>query len=236
MENKASTYFCGGVAIMAVIELKLKEKVYKKRKSSVSILNNFSLLVDQGEKIAVVGKSGAGKSSLLNILGLLDKNYSGSYSLLGRNVDELSASELAVWRNEKLGFVLQESALINSLRIEDNIKLPFLYKKVLEKEAARRNFDDIVDAIGIRDILRKKPLECSGGEKARAVFARAIMMNPQIILADEPTASLDPENKQKIIDLLFDLNKEFGTTLITVTHDLEVANQHDRVIQLEKEV
>lgn len=221
---------------MALIELKLKEKVYKKRKSSVSILNNFSLSVDQGEKVAVVGKSGAGKSSLLNILGLLDKNYSGSYFLLGRNVEELSASELAVWRNEKLGFALQESALINSLRIEDNIKLPFLYKKALEKEAARRNFDDVVDAIGIRDILRKKPLECSGGEKARAVFARAIMMNPQIILADEPTASLDSENKQRIINLLFDLNKEFGTTLITVTHDLEVANQHERVIQLEKEV
>ena len=141
-----------------------------------------------------------------------------------------------MWRNEKLGFVLQESALINSLRIEDNIKLPFLYKKALEKETARHNFDDIVDAIGIRDILRKKPLECSGGEKARAVFARAVMMNPQIILADEPTASLDPENKQRIINLLFDLNKEFDTTLITVTHDLEVANQHDRVIQLEKEV
>ena len=218
-----------------IIVLSIKEKIYKSKQSQLSILNNFSLEAAAGEKIAIVGESGAGKSSLLNILGLLDRNYVGEYTLFGSPTDQLHTSELAQWRNQRIGFVLQESALINSLTVEDNIKLPFLYagseKKNLREE---ENFEAVVSAIGIKPILKKKPLECSGGERARAVFARGIIMKPQIILADEPTASLDIENRERIVALLFKMNREFGTTIITVTHDLDMANRHDRVIYLER--
>ena len=217
-----------------IIDLKIKEKIYKSKNEQVSILNNFNLKVNAGEKIAIIGESGVGKSSLLNIIGLLDEKYNGKYTLLGEEIDKLHTSELAEWRNQKIGFVLQESSLINSLTIEDNIKLPLLYAGTRKKEFKPKEFENIVNAICIQSILKKKPLECSGGEKARAVFARGIIMKPQIILADEPTASLDMENKEKIINLLFKMNKEFNTTIIIVTHDLEIANRFDRVIHLER--
>jgi len=216
-----------------IIELSIQEKVYKNKRARLSILNNFNLEVNTGEMIAVVGKSGVGKSTLLNILGLLDRNYNGSYKLFGADANKLSLSQSAKWRNQKIGFVLQESALINSLSIEDNIKLPLLYA---DPEDGQRStdFENIVSTIGIEHILKKKPLECSGGEKSRVVFARAIIMNPQLILCDEPTASLDGENKERIISLLFKMNQEFNTTIITVTHDPEVADRHERIIQLER--
>ena len=220
--------------MMKIIDLKVKEKIYKNKKTQLSILNNLNLEVNAGEKIAIVGESGVGKSSLLNIIGLLDRDYDGEYTLFGLPTINLHTSELAKWRNEKIGFVLQESALINSLTIEDNIKLPLLYADSRKKEFNSEDFESVINAIDIKHILKKKPLECSGGEKARAVFARGIIMKPQIILADEPTASLDIENRKRIINLLFKMNKEFNTTIITVTHDLEIANRHDRVIHLER--
>ena len=171
---------------------------------------------------------------MLNIIGLLDRNYNGEYTLFDSRANSLHTSELAQWRNQKIGFVLQESALINSLTIEDNIKLPLLYADSRKKEFKQEDFENVINAIDIKSILKKKPLECSGGEKARAVFARGIIMKPQIILADEPTASLDVENRERIVNLLFKMNKEFNTTIITVTHDLEMANRYDRVIHLER--
>lgn len=216
-----------------IIDLNIKEKMYKNKKSQLSILNNFKLEVNAGEKIAIVGESGVGKSSLLNIIGLIDRDYNGKYTLFGLPTNNSHTSELAQWRNEKIGFILQESALINSLTIEDNIKLPLLYANSRKKEFKPEDFENVINAIEIRSILKKKPLECSGGEKSRAVFARGIIMKPQIILADEPTASLDVENRERIVNLLFKMNKEFNTTIITVTHDLEVSNRHDRVIHLD---
>ena len=214
-----------------IIDLTIQEKVYKNKKSNLSILNDFRLEVNSGERIAIVGKSGAGKTTLLNILGLLDRNYSGSYTLFGSKTNELNSSHLAKWRNQKIGFVLQESALINSLTIEENIKLPLLYAKS-DKNRKSENFESIVDAIDIDTILKKKPFECSGGEKSRAIFARAVIMKPQLILCDEPTASLDGDNKERIITLLFKMNHEFNATVITVTHDSEVANRHKKIIRL----
>jgi len=216
-----------------IIDLSIQEKAYKGKKTNISLLNDFRLEINSGERIAIVGKSGVGKTTLLNILGLLDRDYTGSYTLFGSNTNDMNLSQLAEWRNQRIGFVLQESALINTLSIEENIRLPLLYTKAGEKPEAEE-FESIIDGIDIASILNKKPLECSGGEKSRAVFARAIIMKPQLILCDEPTASLDGENKERILSLLYKMNQEFGTTIITVTHDMEVANRHDRIIHLER--
>ncbi|RTX73220.1 ATP-binding cassette domain-containing protein [Mammaliicoccus sciuri] len=216
-----------------IIKLEIKQKKFKDK--NYSILKNFTLNVMQGEKISIIGESGVGKTSLLNILGLLDTNFQGEYKLFDSNIKNLSQNKLSQWRNQKIGFVLQDSALINSLSIEDNIKLPLLYSKLEKDLNAEDHFKRIVNKIGLDPILKKKPLECSGGQRSRAVFARGIIMKPQIILSDEPTASLDTKNKNNIIDLLFDMNTEFNTTIITVTHDLSVANRHNRLVKLERD-
>lgn len=216
-----------------IIDLKIQEKNYRSKKTNLSLLHGFDLEVYSSERIAIVGKSGAGKTTLLNILGLLDRDYNGYYTLLGSSTKEMSLSQFAEWRNQRIGFVLQESALINTLTIEENIKLPMLYAKLGEKHEPM-NFESVIDGIDIAHILNKKPLECSGGEKSRAVFARAVIMKPQLLLCDEPTASLDGENKEKLLSLLYKMNQEYGTTIITVTHDMDVANRHNRIIHLER--
>lgn len=216
-----------------IIKLDISQKNFKNK--NFSILKDFSLNIREGEKVSIIGESGIGKSSLLNILGLLDTKFQGEYTLFDSNIKDLSQDKLSQWRNQKIGFVLQDSALINSLSIEDNIKLPLMYAKLEKDLNAEDHFKRIVNKIGLDSILKKKPLECSGGQRSRAVFARGIIMQPQIILSDEPTASLDTKNKNNIIDLLFDMNNEFNTTIITVTHDLDVANRHDRVVNLERD-
>lgn len=214
------------------IHLEIQQKTFPK--SNFSILKNFTLTVQSGEKLAIVGPSGVGKTSLLNILGLLDTHYEGTYTLFDSSTADLTTKQLATWRNQKIGFVLQESALIPSLTIEDNIKLPLLYANLEKDPTTLAYVKEVVHRIGIASILKKKPHECSGGQRSRAVFARAVIMKPDIILADEPTASLDTENKEKIMNLLFDLNLTVQTIIITVTHDLDVANRHDRMITLQE--
>jgi macrolide export ATP-binding/permease protein macB len=216
----------------SMIDIQIEEKIFTK--SKLSILKGFSMQVEAGEKLAIVGESGVGKSSLLNILGLLDRDYRGEYYLFGEKTNGLDEKVLAKWRNQKIGFVLQESAMIHSLTVEKNIQLPFLYMESKDRNSLLENFTQIVKEIGIESILQKKPLDCSGGERARAVFARGILMKPEVLLADEPTSSLDIENKERIIHSLFEMNRKFGTTIITVTHDLDMAKRHDRVIRLEK--
>ena len=216
----------------SMIDIQIEEKIFTK--SKLSILKGFSMQVEAGEKLAIVGESGVGKSSLLNILGLLDRDYRGEYYLFGEKTNELDEKVLAKWRNQRIGFVLQESAMINSLTVEKNIQLPILYMESKDRNSLLENFTQIVKEIGIESILQKKPLDCSGGERARAVFARGILMKPEVLLADEPTSSLDTENRERIIHSLFEMNRKFGTTIITVTHDLDMAKRHDRVIRLEK--
>jgi macrolide export ATP-binding/permease protein macB len=216
----------------SMIDIQIEEKTFTK--SKLSILKGFSMQVEAGEKLAIVGESGVGKSSLLNILGLLDRDYRGEYYLFGEKTNGLDEKVLAKWRNQRIGFVLQESAMIHSLTVEKNIQLPFLYMESKDRNSLLENFTQIVKEIGIESILQKKPLDCSGGERARAVFARGILMKPEVLLADEPTSSLDTENKERIIHSLFEMNQKFGTTIITVTHDLDMAKRHDRVIRLEK--
>lgn len=215
------------------IDLSISNKIYRSKKSVVKVLDEFKLEVSQGDLIAVIGESGAGKTSLLNILGLLDKDFKGEYHLFGEDVSKWNDKELSKCRNRDIGFVLQESALIESLSIEENIMLPVLYSSRSKHEFKER-FDEIVGTIGITDILKKLPLECSGGEKARAVFARAIIMQPRLLLCDEPTSSLDEKNKLMVVELLRNLNLQNGTTIITVTHDLDVAKKHNEIIEIKR--
>lgn len=219
---------------MNVIDVNINKKVYKSKKN-ISLLNNFSFQVDKGEKVSLIGSSGTGKSTLLNILGLIDKKYDGTYFLCGENTKDFTDEVSAKIRNSKIGFVLQESALIDSISIENNIKLPLMYQEKSKRSEYIDFFDYIVDKIDIKELIKKKPLECSGGERARAIFARGVIMKPEIILADEPEASLDEKNKWKIIELLFEINKNIGSTIIASTHDKEVAQKFDRCITIEKE-
>lgn len=217
-----------------LLSIKIDSKIYKKRTGVVEALEGFSLSVEPGETVAIMGESGVGKSTLLNILGLIDLRYTGSYQLFGKNARELSDDEAATWRNRRIGFVLQESALVDSMSIADNVRLPFAYANRDLRRDSDARLGELAKALGIHGLLEKKPLECSGGEKSRAVFARAVLMNPELILADEPTASLDADNRIRIADLLFDLSDRSGSTIVTVTHDVELARRHSRIVTLTK--
>ncbi len=217
-----------------LLSINIDSKIYKKRTGAVEALEGFSLSVKSGETVAIMGESGVGKSTLLNILGLIDPHYKGCYQLFGKNTRDLSDDEAATWRNRRIGFVLQESALVDSMSIADNVRLPFAYANRDLRRDSDARLGELAKALGIHGLLEKKPLECSGGEKSRAVFARAVLMNPELILADEPTASLDADNRIRIADLLFDLSDRSGSTIVTVTHDVELARRHSRIVTLTK--
>ncbi|MDO4613141.1 MAG: ATP-binding cassette domain-containing protein [Actinomycetaceae bacterium] len=148
-------------------------------------------------------------------------------------MEELSDVRTARWRYSKIGFVLQESALINAMTLGENIRLSLVYAARSDKEVGVR-FQSIVERLGIEVLLKRKPLECSGGERARAAFARAVLMKPQLILADEPTASLDAESRERLTDLLFELSAESGSTIVAATHDMELARRCDSIITIER--
>ncbi len=211
-----------------LIELSLKQKRFKKNKRV--ILKDFQLSVSVGDSVAVMGESGIGKTSLLNILGLIDQDYEGSYKLFGRSTKTYSAKEQAQMRNNRIGFILQENTLIPSLSIKDNICLPWLYCPKEKQDQAF--FDELIRRLKLDDLLSQKPGECSGGQRARAVIGRAVLMKPDLILADEPTASLDEENRQEVLAILKDLNRDFKASLITVTHDHAVAQNHRKILRM----
>lgn len=214
-----------------IIDIEIKQKRYNALDSP--ILENFHLKLQPGEDLAIMGESGAGKTTLLNIIALIDHDFEGQYFLKGRNTANLSLKEQAQIRNSQIGFILQENSLIDSLSLEDNIKLPLIYAKDKnDKKEAKVFFHSLVDELNIQSILSKKPLECSGGQRARAAIARALVMQPQLILADEPTASLDSKNSLHVINILKELNQKKNSTIITITHDPLVANHHHQIIEL----
>lgn len=214
-----------------LIDIHIQQKSFKK--GQLSILHNLNLSIEQGEFVAIVGKSGVGKTSLLNILGLLDDQFAGDYTLFDKDTRKLTNIEKAEIRNEQIGFVLQESSLIDSLTLRENITLPYVYSK--HKQVDEKRLKEIGEQLEIVDLFDKHPKECSGGQKSRAAFARAIIMDPKLLLADEPTASLDQENKENLFDLMKMMNQYGQTTIVTVTHDRELAEKHDRIITLKQE-
>lgn len=194
------------------------------------ILENLSLKINQGDLVAIVGKSGSGKSTLLNLLGLIDGDYSGYYEIFGQqNVPVNSVKSQAIIR-EHISYLFQNFALIDNETVEYNLMLALKYVKLSKKDKVKK-IEEILERVGLPSILHQKVSELSGGEQQRIAVARAILKPSQLLLADEPTGSLDSENRDLVLNFLLDMNKE-GKTVIIVTHDAYVAQQCHRVIEL----
>lgn len=212
-----------------MIKLTGINKIYRTNEIETVALENVNLEVNKGEFLSIMGPSGCGKSTLLNIMGLLDAPTSGTIEIAGTKVDGMKDKELA-FRNRKLGFVFQSFHLINSLNVLDNVELPLLYRKVSAKER-RRLAEEVLQKVGLSHRMRHMPTQLSGGQCQRVAIARAIVGNPEIILADEPTGNLDSKMGAEVMELLHQLNKEDGRTIVMVTHNEEQAKQTSRTVR-----
>ena len=205
-------------------------KVFKMGDIEVHALRGLSLQIARGEVVSIMGPSGSGKSTLMNILGCLDRPSSGEYHLDGESVAALDDDQLASIRNRKVGFVFQSFNLLPRATALANVELPLRYAR--ESKNRRQRAKDALIAVDLEDRIRHRPNELSGGEQQRVALARAIINNPSIVMADEPTGNLDSTSGEAIMELLLNLNKERGTTLIIVTHDPEIAALTERVINI----
>jgi len=215
---------------MIIRALKIK-KHYKSGQSFVKVLKGVDLQVKEGELIAIVGPSGSGKTTLLNILGLLDSPTSGELYLNGKNATNLSDKEKRKIRLQKIGFIFQNFNLILNLTTLENVELPMALAGIPPKEQRKRAIE-LLKAVKLHDKINSKIHELSMGEAQRVAIARAFANNPSIILADEPTAQLDYENKMNIIELLQKLREEKNTTVIVATHDLGIVKNFDKIYEL----
>jgi putative ABC transport system ATP-binding protein len=215
---------------MRVIEAENLARIYGRGENRVEVLTGVSLVVERGEWVAVVGPSGSGKSSLMNLLGLLDLPSSGRYVLDGREVSGLRGGELAKARRELIGFVFQSYNLLPRQSARKNVELPMVYAGVRGAERKRRALEAL-GKVGLSDRAAHKPPELSGGQKQRVAIARALVNRPAILLADEPTGNLDTKSGEGILNLFGDLSAD-GTTLVVVTHDMEVAARADRIVEV----
>ncbi len=213
-----------------VIEARDLTKIYKMGEIEVQALRGVSFNIKRGEALSIMGPSGSGKSTMMNTLGCLDKPTSGEYILDGESVGEMNDDQLASVRNRKVGFVFQSFNLLSRLTALGNVELPLRYAGLTE--GRRERAQAALEAVGLKDRMTHRPYELSGGQQQRVAVARALVNNPAMIMADEPTGNLDSKVGKEIVDLLLSLNQERGTTLIIVTHDPYIAEQTQRVIRL----
>jgi len=212
-----------------VISLRRIRKTYSNGDTSVHALSAVDLDIDEGEFVAIMGASGSGKSTLMNILGCLDEPTDGTYTLDGQQVQALSEEELAYIRNHKIGFVFQSFNLIPRMSVLRNVELPMIYGK-LGKEERQERGRTLLAKVGLGERMLHKPSELSGGQRQRAAIARALAMEPVILLADEPTGNLDSRTSHEIMSLFQSLNEE-GATIIIVTHEADIAEYARRVLR-----
>lgn len=218
---------------MSILVVNNIKKTFKGKNNEVEVLKGINLKIEKGDLISIIGTSGSGKTTLLNILGLLDEKTYGSYILDDRNVEILNEKELAKLRNEYFGFVVQDFALINDYNVFDNIKIPFEYSdKKMSKTEIYNIIYNISKKLNIENKLKQSVKNLSGGEKQRVAIARALINDPKIILADEPTGSLDKNTTEEILNIFKELNNT-GKTIIMVTHDEKVASISNRILQIE---
>ncbi len=213
-----------------VIEARDLRKIYKMGEVEVHALRGVSFSIARGEVVSIMGPSGSGKSTLMNLLGCLDRPTSGEYWLDGEAVASLNDDQLADIRNRKVGFVFQSFNLLSRQTAITNVELPLRYSGM--RDGRRERAIEALKSVGLEDRMTHRPYELSGGQQQRVAIARAIVNNPAIIMADEPTGNLDSKVGQEIMNLLLNLNKDLGTTLIIVTHDPKIAEQTQRVIRL----
>jgi len=213
-----------------VIEARDLKKNYIMGEIEVNALRGVSFTVNRGEVISIMGPSGSGKSTMMNTLGCLDRPSSGEYILDGESVAQMDDDQLASVRNRKIGFVFQSFNLLSRLTALGNVELPLRYAGLTE--GRRQRAQQALEAVGLKDRMGHRPYELSGGQQQRVAVARALVNNPAIIMADEPTGNLDSKVGKEIMTLLLNLNKNLGTTLVIVTHDPRIAEQTQRVIHL----
>ncbi len=216
---------------MSLLELKDITRKYKLGQVQVTALGGVSLSIENGEYVSIMGPSGSGKSTLLNIIGCLDLPSTGTYKLGGKHVESLKDSQLADIRNQQIGFVFQQFHLLPNLTAQENVELPLIYKGVWGKERGKKA-KEALESVGLGDRVSHLPFQMSGGEQQRVAISRAIVSDPSLILADEPTGALDSRSSQNIMEIFQRLNKELGITIVQVTHEKEVALYGKKIYHL----
>lgn len=205
------------------------EKIYTSGSKQLTVLQDVSLEVEQGQTFAIVGPSGSGKTTLLGLCAGLDTPDAGTVELCGHNLSQLNQDERAQLRNKEVGFIFQNFQLLPTLTALENVSVPL---ELQGHKQATKNARTLLEKVGLGDRIHHYPSQLSGGEQQRVALARAFSNTPSILFADEPTGNLDQQTGEKVIQLLFDLNKEAGTTLVIISHDLELANRTQQILTL----
>ena len=211
-----------------IITVDKVNKTYKNGSLELQVLKNISFKVDKGEFLAIMGSSGSGKSTMMNILGCLDNQYEGRYILDGIDISKSTENELSEIRNKKIGFIFQSFNLLPRLTALENVELPLVYSSI-PKEKRHKRANELLEMVGLKDRTHHRPNELSGGQRQRVAIARALVNNPSIILADEPTGNLDSKSEEEIIEILQKLNK-MGKTIVIVTHEPSIGKIAERKI------
>ena len=217
------------IVMVKILNVKNLEKTYFSGSKSLSILNDISFSVEAQETFAIVGPSGSGKTTLLGLCAGLDQPNSGTLELCGTDISKLSEDERAELRNQKVGFIFQDFQLLPTLTALENVAVPL---ELQGDKHATTKATVLLEKVGLGNRLGHYPSQLSGGEQQRVALARAFSNKPDILFADEPTGNLDTETGEKVVQLLFDLNKEIGTTLVIVTHDIELAQKTNHILKL----
>ena len=213
-----------------LIELKDIYKTYVVGDTQINANNGINMTIYRGEMVAIIGKSGSGKSTVMNIIGALDTPTSGEYYLAGNDVSKLEGDDLAEIRNQTIGFIFQQYNLLAKQTVLDNVGLPLMYARVPDRVRKQRSME-VLRKVGMEDKCKNYPTQLSGGQQQRASIARALVANPSIILADEPTGALDSKTGREVLALLHKLHEE-GNTIILITHDQSIAAEAERIIRI----
>ncbi|MCL2705452.1 MAG: ABC transporter ATP-binding protein [Spirochaetaceae bacterium] len=216
-----------------IIEIDKLVKKYKNGTEELVVLDQLDLSIDKGSKIIITGESGRGKSTLLNIIGGLDKGTSGVVNILGQNIETMSENELYNFRNRVMGFVFQFHYLIKELTAVENVMMPYFIAGNSRKKSISKA-EELLEKVNLKDRLSFYPYQLSGGERQRVAVARSLINDPAIIIADEPTGNLDEKNSRIVEDILFDLVQQHGVTLVMVTHEMKIAERGDLIMKLDK--